>query len=481
MAVATPSRSPPSRVRSLASMATSVPLPMAIPRSAWTSAGASLTPSPTIATVLPWACRRAISPTLSAGMTSASARSMPTLAAIAAAVVAVSPNNIATSRPMACSRATCSAAPGLSVSATASTPRTSPCQPAHTTVLPCRSSRSAAASNPSGTPSPASAASLRRPTHTVTGGWPGVAATAARTPAPASARWRESRLRVDITGRAQPKQERPPMTDSSSSLGQRQAPEFDSSVPQTARIWNYWLGGKDYFPVDQAVGEQIREAFQASVENARSSRALLVRAVRYLAGEAGIRQFLDIGTGLPTANNTHQVAQAVAPECRIVYVDNDPLVLAHARALLTSSPEGATAYLDADLHEPNTILQAAAETLDFSQPIAIMLMEILGHIEDDDEAQSIVKRLVGAVPSGSYLTMNDSTDTSAEVVEAARIWNQSANPTYHLRSPERIARFFDGLELVEPGVVSPPRWRPDPSPSGLPAGIDSCCGVARKP
>jgi hypothetical protein len=270
------------------------------------------------------------------------------------------------------------------------------------------------------------------------------------------------------------------MTDSSSSLGQRQAPEFDSSVPQTARIWNYWLGGKDYFPVDQAVGDQIHEAFPAIVENARATRAFLARAVRYLAGEAGIRQFLDIGTGLPTANNTHQVAQAVAPECRIVYVDNDPLVLAHARALLTGTPEGATDYLDADLREPDTILQAAARTLDFSQPVAIMLMEILGHIEDDGEARSIVKRLMGAVPSGSYLTMNDSTDTSAEVVEAARIWNQSANPPYHLRSPERIARFFDGLELVEPGVVSPLEWRPEPG-SGPPAEIDSLCGIGRKP
>jgi len=270
------------------------------------------------------------------------------------------------------------------------------------------------------------------------------------------------------------------MTDSSSSLGQRQAPEFDSSVPQTARIWNYWLGGKDYFSVDQAVGDQILEAFPAIVENARASRAFLARAVRYLAGEAGIRQFLDIGTGLPTANNTHQVAQAVAPECRVVYVDNDPLVLAHARALLTSSPEGATDYIDADLRDPDTILQAAAETLDFTRPVAIMLMEILGHIEDDDQAQSIVKRIMGAVPSGSYLTLNDSTDTSAEVVEAARIWNQSANPTYHLRSPERIARFFDGLELVEPGVVSPLEWRPEPG-SGPPAEIDSLCGIGRKP
>ena len=271
------------------------------------------------------------------------------------------------------------------------------------------------------------------------------------------------------------------MADSSSSAGQRQAPEFDSSVPQTARIWNYWLGGKDYFPVDKQVGDQILEAFPEIVENARASRAFLARAVRYLAGEASIRQFLDIGTGLPTANNTHQVAQAVAPECRIVYVDNDPVVLAHARALLTGTPEGATDYLDADLRDPDRILQEAARTLDFTQPIAIMLMGILGHIADDDEAQSIVKRLMGAVSSGSYLTMNDGTDTSEEVVEAARIWNQSANPTYHLRSPDRIARFFDGLELVEPGVVSPPRWRPEPSPSGLPAEIDSFCGVGRKP
>ncbi|HET6751773.1 MAG TPA: SAM-dependent methyltransferase, partial [Actinomycetes bacterium] len=203
-------------------------------------------------------------------------------------------------------------------------------------------------------------------------------------------------------------------------------------------------------------------------------------AVRYLAGEAGIRQFLDIGTGLPTANNTHQVAQAVAPECRVVYVDNDPLVLTYARALLTSSPKGKTDYVDADLREPEKILQEAAGTLDFSQPVAIMLMGILGHIEDDDEVQSIVQRLMDAVPSGSYLAMYDSTDTSEEVVEAARIWNQSAKPPYHLRSPERIARFFDGLELVEPGVVSTLGWRPEPG-SGPPAEIDSLCGIGRKP
>jgi hypothetical protein len=257
--------------------------------------------------------------------------------------------------------------------------------------------------------------------------------------------------------------------------------ELNTGVPQTARIWNYWLGGRDNFPADRQVGDQILEAFPAIVENARASRAFLARVVRYLAGEAGVRQFLDIGTGLPTANNTHEVAQAVAPESRIVYVDNDPIVLTHARALLTSSPEGATAYVDADLRDPDKVLQEAARTLDFSQPVALMLMGILGHIADDDEARSIVKRLVDAVPSGSYLTLNDGTDTSPEVVEAARIWNESANPTYHLRSPDRIARFFDGLELVEPGVVSPPRWHPDPSPSGPPAEVDSFCGVGRKP
>jgi hypothetical protein len=260
-----------------------------------------------------------------------------------------------------------------------------------------------------------------------------------------------------------------------------QPPELNTGVPQTARIWNYWLGGKDNFPVDRQVGEQVLEAFPAIVENARASRAFLARAVRYLAGEMGIRQFLDIGTGLPTANNTHEIAQAVAPECRVVYVDNDPIVLAHARALLTSSPAGVTTYIDADLRDPDKILHEAARTLDFTQPIAIMLMGILGHIADDDEAQSIVARLMDGVSTGSYLTMNDGTDTSEEVVEAARIWNESANPTYHLRSPDRISRFFDGLELVEPGIVSPPRWRPEPGLSGLPDEVDSCGGVGRKP
>jgi hypothetical protein len=273
------------------------------------------------------------------------------------------------------------------------------------------------------------------------------------------------------------------VTESStaSDSGQAQAPSFDTGVPQTARIWNYWLGGKDNFAADRQVGDQVREAFPKIVENARDSRAFLVRAVRYLAGEAGVRQFLDIGTGLPTAHNTHEVAQSVAPDSRIVYVDNDPLVLVHARALLTSSPEGVTDYVEGDLREPEKILQEAARTLDFSQPVGLMLMGILGHISDDDHARSIVQRLLEGLPSGSYLATYDGSDTSPEVVEAARIWNLSANPTYHLRSPEKIASFFEGLELVEPGVVSVSRWRPEPAPDELPAEIDQYCGVGRKP
>ncbi len=227
------------------------------------------------------------------------------------------------------------------------------------------------------------------------------------------------------------------MTDRSSAPGQHSPPEIDTSVPHSARVWNYWLGGKDYYPVDQAAGDQFREVFPEIVDAARASRAFLTRAVRYLAGEAGVRQFLDIGTGLPTANNTHQVAQRVAPEARIVYVDNDPLVLTHARALLTSTPEGVTDYADADLGDPDTILEAAAKTLDFTQPVALMLLGILGHVGDYDEARSIVRRLLAALPSGSYLALNDGTNVvnKALVDEAQRAYNESGAVPYHPRKP----------------------------------------------
>jgi S-adenosyl methyltransferase len=260
-------------------------------------------------------------------------------------------------------------------------------------------------------------------------------------------------------------------------------PEIDTTVPHSARIWNYWLGGTDNYPVDRAAGEQFRQAFPGIVEVARASRAFHTRAVRYLAGEAGVRQYLDIGAGLPTANNTHEVAQRLAPESRIVYVDNDPLVLAHARVLLTSTPEGATSYVEADLRDPDTILKEAARTLDLGRPTALMLMGSMGHITDDQEAHAVVRRLLGGLPSGSYLALSDGSDTDPAGVEAQERYNQSGAVPYRLRSPERIAGFFEGLELVEPGVVSCPRWRPDPAETagGPHAEVDAFGGVGRKP
>jgi O-methyltransferase involved in polyketide biosynthesis len=255
-------------------------------------------------------------------------------------------------------------------------------------------------------------------------------------------------------------------------------------VPHTARIWNYWLGGKDNYAADRAVGDQVREIFPVVIELARADRLFLGRAVRYLAAEVGIRQFLDIGTGLPTQDNTHEVAQRVTPEARIVYVDNDPLVLVHARALLTSSPQGATDYIDADLHDPDTILRRAAETLDFSQPVAIMLLGVMHFISDDDQLQHIVDRLLAAVPSGSHIAVaNTTTAVNGETTaEAVRVWNIDAEPKLKLRTPERIAEFFTGLEVVEPGWVSCSRWRPEPRDDGsLPVEVDQWCGIVRKP
>ena len=253
---------------------------------------------------------------------------------------------------------------------------------------------------------------------------------------------------------------------------------IDTTVPHSARIWNYWLGGKDNYAVDREAGDQYKEIFPGIAVVARTSRAFLTRAVRYLAGEAGLRQFLDIGTGLPTADNTHQVAQRVAPESRIVYVDNDPLVLAHARALLTSSPEGSTEYLDADIRNPAAILDAAGGLLDFTQPIALMLMGIMGHFTDE-EAYPIVRQLLAGLPSGSYFALYDGADTNEAFNEAQRGYNESGAVPYHLRSPEQFTRFFEGLELVEPGVVPVPHWRPDPDAETV--EIYSYCGVGRKP
>jgi len=295
--------------------------------------------------------------------------------------------------------------------------------------------------------------------------------------------WAETEgMGVSSSGRDTEQSEGATVTDSSFIPG-RESSKIDTTVPQSARIWNYWLGGKDNYPVDREVGDQFCDIFPDIVSVARASRAFIARSVRYLAGEAGIRQFLDIGTGLPSADNTHEVAQRVAPDSCIVYVDNDPLVLAHARALLTSTPEGACQYIDADLREPDTIVHAAAQTLDFGQPVALMLNGILGHITDDAEAYAIVNRLLDALPSGSYLALNDGTNVvrGKEFDAAMQVWNQASSAPYCLRSVEQIARFFDGLELVEPGVISVPRWRPKANPLGIPAEVDAFGGVGRKP
>jgi hypothetical protein len=259
-----------------------------------------------------------------------------------------------------------------------------------------------------------------------------------------------------------------------------QHPVGDTTVPHSARVWNYWLGGQDNYPVDRAVGDQVRALFPGIVEVARAQRGFLARAIAYLAGKAGIRQFLDVGSGLPTAGNTHEVAQDIAPSARVVYTDNDPAVLAHARAVLTSTPEGATEYVSADLRDPGRVVDAASRVLDLGQPVALVLLGVLGHVSADAEAASIVSRLVAALPSGSYLLLADGTDTSEAGNEAQRRYNEGSPLPYHLRSPELIAGFFAGLDLVDPGVVPCSRWRPGPEAAG-PPDVAALCGVARKP
>ncbi|GAB3745776.1 SAM-dependent methyltransferase [Nocardiopsis nanhaiensis] len=263
---------------------------------------------------------------------------------------------------------------------------------------------------------------------------------------------------------------------------QSHQPTIDTSVSHTARIWNYWLGGKDNYPVDRELGDLIQQGMPQIVDNARADRAFLERAVTYLAGEVGIRQFLDIGTGLPTANNTHEVAQSVAPDSRIVYVDNDDLVLAHARALLTSSPQGATEYVHADVCDTDRVLAEAARVLDFSRPVALMLLGVLNFVQDDDEARDLVGRLMDALPEGSYLAItHPSAVVQPEAMEeATRQWNENGTPYLVLRSPERIAELFEGFDLIEPGVTSCSLWRPQPTEVGTPQPVDEFGGVARK-
>ncbi|MFB4309772.1 SAM-dependent methyltransferase [Actinomadura sp. GTD37] len=251
--------------------------------------------------------------------------------------------------------------------------------------------------------------------------------------------------------------------------------------PVSARVWDYWLGGKDHYEVDRQAGERVARQVPGIVAAARTDRLFLGRCVRHLAGEAGVRQFLDIGTGLPSADNTHEIAQRVAPESRIVYVDNDPLVLVHARALLTSSPEGATDYIDADVHDPERILDEAAATLDFGRPVALMMLALLHLVTDDREVRAILDRLVGALAPGSFVALSHACLDVDVTHTAVKAWNESGTPhPLKARTSAEIEALFDGLELVEPGIVSCSQWRPEPNPWGEPQETMTFCGVARK-
>ena len=258
-------------------------------------------------------------------------------------------------------------------------------------------------------------------------------------------------------------------------------PEINTSVAHPARVYDYFLGGKDNFAADRALADAVAEAMPSAALMARANRAFLGRAVRYLATEAGVRQFLDVGTGIPTAGNTHELAQAVAPDSRVVYVDNDPMVAAHARALLTSSTGGETCCLDADLLDVGELLDQARQKLDFGQPIAVMMLMLLQMIPDSEQPHELVSRLMAAVPSGSYLVISHpASDIRAQsMAEMAELLTQTG-PPMAARSHAEVSRFFDGLDLVEPGVVALPTWRPDSA--DVPAEYATgWCGVARKP
>ena len=260
------------------------------------------------------------------------------------------------------------------------------------------------------------------------------------------------------------------------------SPLFDTSVPHIARVYNYWLGGKDHFAADRELAERFIKADPEVIAGVRANRAFLGRAVHFLATKARVRQFLDIGTGIPTANNTHEVAQRAAPDSRVVYVDNDPIVLAHARALLTSNKAGATDYVDADLRDVDAIVHQAASTLDFSVPVAVMLIAVLHLIGDDEDPNGVVAKLMSAVPPGSYLALSHvASDIEPEKMAAMRErLNRLVAQKGTYRTRDEVTRFFHGLELVGPGMVRIQQWRPDSEIQAKSAAA-MWGGVGRKP
>jgi SAM-dependent methyltransferase len=261
-------------------------------------------------------------------------------------------------------------------------------------------------------------------------------------------------------------------------------PEINTNVPQSARVYDYWLGGKDHFPADRALGDAIAAALPTIRTQVRAQRAFLGRAVRYLTRDAGVRQFLDIGTGIPSAGNVHDVAQAIAPESRVLYVDNDPIVLAHARALMSGTPQGSVAFIQADLREPEAILgdPAVAGTLDLAEPVGLVLIGVMHHLRDDDDPRRIVATLVDALAPGSYLVLSQSTpDFDPDAMGALAAASEQGGIANVPRSLADTEPFFAGLELVEPGLVPMATWHPDPGEGLDPRSVYAYGGVARKP
>jgi len=259
-------------------------------------------------------------------------------------------------------------------------------------------------------------------------------------------------------------------------------PAFDTGVANAARMWNYWIGGKDNFRVDREAGEQVLEAMPALPVVAQMLRRFLITSVGDLS-LAGVRQFLDIGTGLPTADNTHDVAQRAAPASRIVYVDHDPVVISHARALLTSSATGKTDYIQADLRDWPTISAGAQQTLDFSRPVAVLLIAVLHFILDEEDPHRLISRMMADLAPGSYLVIaHAASDIQPSTAAAmAQSYNATSSLTITPRDRDTVDRFFDGLEMVGPGLMPLDQWRGSGPASTAESGLSCYCGIGRKP
>ena len=274
-----------------------------------------------------------------------------------------------------------------------------------------------------------------------------------------------------------------PPPDAPGTAGNAGPLPFDTSVANQARIYDYLLGGKDNYAADRAAAEVALKIYPDMVFAARANRAFLGRAVRYLSADAGIRQFLDVGTGIPTAGNVHQVAQAITPSTRVLYVDYDPIVLAHSRALLTSHEAGATDYLQADLRDTATILRHARQFLDLARPVSVTLVAILHGIPDADDPYAIVAQIMDALPAGSHLTVSHPASDLLEASTQEHLESSTAplfRQQFTTRTREQVARLFGGLDLVHPGVVRLEEWRPDPQAAAGAGTSIGWCAVGRK-